>query len=81
MNALLKVLCLTLNERLKSYLHKMNIINKAQIRFKAKCRTPDHILTLKTLINKHAKDKNKRKVFACFMDFRKAYDSIWLTLE
>ena len=77
MNALLKVLCLTLNERLKTYLYKMNTIDKAQIGFKAKCRTSDHILTLKTLINKHVKDKNKKKVFACFVDFRKAYDSIW----
>ena len=39
----------------------MNTINKAQIGFKAKCRTSDHILTLKTFINKHVKDKNKRK--------------------
>ena len=77
MNAILKVLCLTLNERLKSYLHKMNTINKAQIGFKAKFRTSDHILTSKTLINKHVKDENKKKVFACFVDFRKAYDSIW----
>ena len=77
MNAILKVLCLTLNERLKSYLYKLNTINKAQIGFKAKCRTSDHILTLKTIINKHAKDKNKKKVVACFVDFRKAYDSIW----
>ena len=54
----------------------MNIINKAQIGFKAKCRISDNNLTLKTLINKHVKDKNK-KVFACFVDFRKAYDSVW----
>ena len=77
MNAILKVLCLSLNERLKSYLYEMNTINKAQIGFKAKCRTSDHILTLKTLINENVKDKNKKKVFVCFVDFRKAYDSIW----
>ena len=77
MNALLKVLCLTLNERLKSYLYKMNTINKAQIGFKANRRTSDHILKLKTLINKHVKDKNKRNVFACFVDFREDYVSIW----
>ena len=50
-NPLLKVLCLTLNERLKSYLYKKNTINKAQIGFKAKCRTSDEIRTLKTIIN------------------------------
>ena len=48
MNALLKVLCLTLNERLKSYLYKMNAINKAHIGFKAKCSTSDNIRTKNT---------------------------------
>ena len=51
MNAILKVLCLTLNERLKSYLYQMNTTNKAQIGFKAKCRTSDHILTLKSFVD------------------------------
>ena len=73
MGALLKILCLTLNERVKSYLYEMNTINRAQIGLKANCRTSDHILTLKTLINKHVKRKNEKNVFACF---RTAYDSI-----
>ena len=54
----------------------MNTINKTQKGFKATCRTSDHILTLKALIKKLL-DINKNKVFACSVDFRKAYDSIW----
>ena len=42
-----------------------------------KIRTTDHIITLKTLCNKYVKDKNGGKLFACFVDIKKVYDSIW----
>ena len=42
-----------------------------------KSRTTDHIFTLETLCNKYVKDKNGGKLFASFVDFKKAYDSIW----
>ena len=42
-----------------------------------KSRTTDYIFTLKTLCNKYVKDKTGSKLFACFVDFKKAYDSIW----
>ena len=38
-------------------------------------RTSDHILVLKTIIDYY---KSRRKpLFACFVDFRKAYGSVW----
>ena len=77
MNALLKVLCLIMNQRLQAFLTKNNTINRAQIGFMPKSRTTDHIFTLKTLSNKYVKDKKGGKLFACFVHFRKAYDSIW----
>ena len=77
MNALLKVLCLVMNQRLQAFLTKNNIIDRAQIGFMPKSRTTDHTFTLKTLCNKYVKDKNCGKLFACFIDFKKAYDSIW----
>ena len=88
MNALLKVLCLIMNqrlqafltknnERLQAFLTKNNTIDRAQIGFMPKSRTTDHIFTLKTLCNKYVKDKNGGKLFACFVNFKKAYDSIW----
>ena len=36
----------------------------------------DHIFTLKTIVNNHLNAKKGNKVFACFIDLRKAYDSI-----
>ncbi len=76
-NALLKLLCLLLNNRLKSFLKDNNIIRNNQIGFQEKCRTTDHLLTLKALINKHVHDTSKKKVHAAFIDFRKAFDSVW----
>ena len=64
-----------MNERLNEYLQENNIMNKCQIGFRKKFRTADHLLVLKTLVDYY---KSKRKpIFACFIDFRKAYDSVW----
>ena len=56
-NALLKSLCLMLNNRLKKYCAKNNLIATEQIGFKEKCRTSDHIFALRTLITKHLHTK------------------------
>ena len=39
-------------------------------------RTADHVLTLRTLIDKYV-HCHQEKVYACFVDFRKAFDSVW----
>ena len=39
-------------------------------------RTVDHVFTLRTLIDKYV-HYHKEKVYACFVDFRKAFDSVW----
>ena len=39
-------------------------------------RTTHHIFTLNTLIDNQI-NKNKSKIFSCFVDFKKAFDSIW----
>ena len=44
MNALLKVLCLIMNQRLQAFLTKNNTINRAQIGFMPKSGTTDHIV-------------------------------------
>ena len=66
-----------MNQRLQAFLIKNNTIDRAQIGFMSKSRTTDHIFILKTLCNKYVKDKNSGKLFDCFVDFKKAYDSIW----
>ena len=75
MNTLLKLLCLMMNERMDNYLQNNNIINKTQIGFQRGNRTTDHILTLKSVVNKYIYD-NKSNLYACFIDFKKTSDSV-----
>lgn len=79
MNALLKVLCTLLNNRLNDFCDDRQLINKVQIGFKKLCRTSDHIFTLKTVVNKYVTDADQRgqKLYTCFVDFQKAFDSVW----
>ena len=44
--------------------------------FLAKNRTADHVFTLRTLVDKYVKS-HQTKIYACFVDFRKAFDSVW----
>ena len=46
-----------------------------QLGFRSGAQCSDHILTLSTIIEKYVK-KQKRRVFACFVDFRKAFDTV-----
>ena len=52
-----------------------NFINKCQIGFSKKARTSDHILVLKTLIDKYINIKGGN-IFACFIDLRKAFGTV-----
>ena len=63
-----------LYNRLEKYLDTNSIICKGQIGFKKGSRTSDHILTLKTIIDKAF--KSSKNVYACFIDFKKAFDTI-----
>nr|WPH61295.1 reverse transcriptase [Somniosus microcephalus] len=72
-----KLFCSILNSRLLDFLNKHNILRKNQIGFLPKHRTADHIYTLHTLIEKHIHQTKNGKIFACFIDFKKAFDSIW----
>ena len=71
MNSLLKILCM-MNNRLMNYCET----TKCQIGFRSKHRPTDLILRLKSVINKYVYEK-KRKIYTRFIDFRKAFDSIW----
>ena len=72
-SCLSKLFCLILNKRLPTFLHKYNIIDPCQIGLQAS----DHIFSLKTLINKYVHNTPKGEIYACFVDFKKAYDSVW----
>ena len=73
---LLKILCAMLNERVQTHCSENQLINKKQIGFQKNSRTSDHILTLKTLVKKYV-TIGKEKLYVCFIDFQKAFDSVW----
>ena len=66
-----------MNFRLSKFCKYNNILHQSQIGFQPGFRTSDHIFALKTLIDDHIGNKNKGKLYACFVDFKKAFDSIW----
>ncbi len=70
-----KLFCSIINTRLVHFLTEHDVLSKSQIGFLPNYRT-DHIFTLHTLIDKYI-NQNKTKIFACFVDFQKAFDSIW----
>ena len=77
MNSLLKLLCTILNDRLTEFSQQNNLISKEQIGFQKNCRTSDHIFTLKSIVNKYVADTKGKKIYVCFVDFKKAFDSVW----
>ena len=70
------MLCFLLNNRILSQVRQRNLINKNQTGFKEKHRTADNLLTLKNVVKKYV-TIGKGKIYACFIDFKKAYDSVW----
>ena len=64
-----------LNRRLDSHLEKNSIIHPHQIGFCKKSRTSDHMFVLKTILDKYT-NKKGGKIYACFVDFKKAFDRV-----
>ena len=69
-----KLVCKIPFKRLDKYLEDNSIIGSEQICFQKHCRTTDHILTLKTLIDKAFKSPSR--LYTCFVDLSKAFDTI-----
>jgi hypothetical protein len=70
-----KVFTGIMNQRLVTFASSQNIFVDEQIGFMKNCRTADHIFVLKTLLD-ICKTK-KDSLFCCFIDFRKAFDTVW----
>ncbi len=66
-----------INDRLVQFIQEHKLLDNCQIGFMPKQRTSDHIYTLHTLIQKHVQQKKQGKIFGCFIDFQKAFDSVW----
>ena len=50
-----------------------NLIHPSQIGFIPGNRTADHIFTFKTLHDKYIKHENNKKMYACFVDFKRKH--------
>ena len=75
-SVILKLITSIIYERMQSKADEIKLINKNQIGFKRNSRTSDHLLTLKTIIKKYVTIGGK-KMSACFVDLKKAFDSVW----
>jgi len=62
--------------QISDFLERNNLLCTNQGGFRKDYRTIDHVFILKTLINKYIY-KCKKKLHVCFVDFRKAFDSVW----
>ena len=64
-----------LNNRLLNYCLESSILSPSQLGFLAGNRTSDAHIILNNLINDYC-HKRKMKIYGCFVDFSKAFDSI-----
>ena len=70
-----KLFTAVLNTRLNNYLEEMNLLNENQAGFRQNYATTDHIFTLHCIIE--LLRFQKKKLFCSFIDFSKAFDSVW----
>ena len=56
------------------FLQEQGTIKEKQIGFRKGFRTSDHMFVLKTIVDSHI--KKKRKLYTCFIDLKKAFDSV-----
>ena len=65
-----------LTTRLNNYLESEKLLSHFQAGFRKGYRITDNIFILKTLMNKYL-FKEKKELFVCFVDFLKAFDTVW----
>ena len=76
-DAIAKVMTIMMGERIVSKLEKNKVISPLQIGFKKKARPADHLFVLRNVFEKYM--SQGKKIYACFVDFQKAYDNVWRT--
>ncbi len=75
-SCLCKVFTNVLQIRLLSFLSENNLLSENQAAAQPGKSTSDHIFTIKSVINRYL-TLYKKDVYCCFVDFAKAYDSVW----
>jgi exonuclease III len=73
-SVLAKVYSTVLCKRLETYIEEHKILHDTQIGFKKEAQIADHIFVIQSLAEKYSDNK---KLYMCFIDFEKAYDSVW----
>ena len=66
-----------MNQRLHNFIQERNLLHPSQIGFLPGFRTSDHIFSLRTIIDMNVTHTPKGKLFCCFIDLKKAFDSVW----
>ena len=74
-SCLAKLFYAILNNRLMDFCLKQNVLSPSQLGFLAGNRTSDAHIILHNLINEYC-HKRKSRIYGCFVDFSKAFDSI-----
>lgn len=75
MSCLGKLFIAILNNRLLQYTIYNKILSDSQLGFLAGNRTSDAHIILNNAIRKHC-HKNGSKIYSCFIDFSKAFDTV-----
>ena len=70
-----KLFTLIIDNRLKFFTEKYNIIEENQAGFRKNHSTVDNLFIIKSLIDIAKSSKNK--LFCCFIDFKQAFDTVW----
>ena len=76
-SCLCKLFCSILNQRLHNFIQERNLLRPSHIEFLPGFRTNDHIFSLRTIIDMNVTHTPKSKLFCCFIDLKKAFDSVW----
>jgi exonuclease III len=75
-NSISKVYFTIIESRMNKYVEGSKILCPEQLGFRKGYRTTDNTYIMKSIINNQLHVKNK-KLFATFIDFSKAFDSVW----
>ena len=75
-NSMSKIFSIMMNNRLTKFCIEHSIIDERQNSHKKGARTSDNVFIIRSLYEKYCV-KRKSKLFTCFIDFRKAFDSVW----
>jgi hypothetical protein len=75
MSCMAKLFLTILNNRLTTFALENKILTPSQLGFVCGNRTSDPHIILNSLVNKYCHQR-KKKLFGCFVDFSKAFDSV-----